>query len=87
MDTSTKPWWQSKTIWGILIALAGFALQKFGVSQPVLPDNPDFDQIKDHVDAINAAKGSWDAVVGLVLQALGSLYAIWGRVKAENKIG
>lgn len=82
----TKPWYLSKTIWGVLIGAAGFALSKFGVAEPVLPANPDFDSLKGFVDAIKAAKGSIEAYIAIAMQIVGFGLALYGRIKADSKI-
>lgn len=83
----TKPWYLSKTIWGIVVAAAGFALQKFGVSEPVLPANPDFEAGKAFVEAVKAAKGSVESLIAVGMQVVGFLLALYGRIKADTKIG
>lgn len=34
IDTPTKPWWQSKTVWGGVVALAAGVAGVFGVAIP-----------------------------------------------------
>jgi hypothetical protein len=81
-----KPWYLSKTIWGVLIGVAGFALSKFGVSEPVLPSSPDFDSLKGFVEAFKAAKGSVEAYIAIGMQVVGFALALYGRIKADAKI-
>lgn len=59
---ATKPWYLSKTIWGIIVAFAGFIANQFFKVQ--IPD----------------ISSDIAVVLGLVI-------AIYGRVKAETKIG
>jgi uncharacterized membrane protein len=35
----TKSWWQSKTIWGIILAAAIAVAQVFGVTPEAIPDS------------------------------------------------
>lgn len=83
---TTKKWYQSTTIWGIVIGALGFLLSYLGVSQPVLPENADANQIKEYVEAIKAAHGNITAILSVVLSAVGTVTAIIGRFKAEQKI-
>jgi len=86
MET-VKPWWQSKTIWGVVIAAVGFMLsQVLKVPDVALPENADFEQIKAYVDAIKAAEGNISVIISQVVAAIGTLLAIVGRVKADQKI-
>lgn len=86
MNTS-KPWYQSKTIWGILIAAVGYVLSTvLQVPDVALPDNADFDQLKDYAEAIEAAKGDVSVIISQVVSAFGTVLAIIGRVKADSAI-
>jgi hypothetical protein len=82
----TKKWYQSKTIWGIAIAALGFVMSLLGVSEPTLPANADFDQLKAYAEAIKASQGSMPVIVGQLLAALGTVLSIIGRFKAEAKV-
>ena len=83
----TKKWFQSTTIWGVIIAALGFVITKFlGVEDVTLPPNADFDQLKAYADAIKAAQGSMSVIVGQVLAAIGTIVSIIGRFKAETKV-
>ena len=84
--TETKKWWQSKTIWGILIAFLGVAFRAFGIDTPELPANADAEQIQVYADAVKAANGSWEAIASVVLSAFGFLWGLYGRVVAETKV-
>jgi hypothetical protein len=83
----SKSWYQSKTIWGILIAAVGYVLSNvLQVPSVALPENADFDQLKSYADAVAAAKGDISVIASQVVSAFGSLLAIIGRVKADSKI-
>ena len=81
----SKPWYLSKTIWGIVVAAIGFAFQKFGVDV-ALPTNIDFETGKGYIESVKAAKGSWESLVAVGMQVVGFLLALFGRVKADTKI-
>lgn len=86
MET-TKKWYQSTTILGIVIAALGFLITKFlGVSEITLPENADFDQLKAYADAIKAAQGSLPVIIGQIMAAIGTVISIIGRFKAETKV-
>ena len=88
MEQAVKPWWQSKTIWGILIAAVGFVISEvLKVPDVVLPENADFEQLQQYVEAVKAAKGDLSVIISQAVSAVGTLLAIYGRVKAEAKIG
>jgi NADPH:quinone reductase-like Zn-dependent oxidoreductase len=81
-----KSWYQSKTIWGIVIAALGFvATQYFQVPIDV-PANPDFEQLKAHTEAIKAAQGNVGIIAGQIAAAIGSIVAIIGRIKADTPL-
>lgn len=82
----TKKWYQSKTIWGILIAALGYFMSRVGVSDVVLPENADFEQLKTYAEAIKAAQGSWSSIIGEILAAVGAIVSIVGRFKAETTV-
>lgn len=82
-----KKWYQSKTIWGIVIAFLGFALSKFfGVSDLNIPENADLETIQKHIDAFKSAQGNLMNLASEVMAAFGTLLAIIGRVKADTKL-
>ena len=82
-----KKWYQSKTIWGIVIAALGFAATSYLQAPIEVPANADFEQLKAHADAIKAAQGNVGIIIGQVIAAVGSIVAILGRVKADSTIG
>lgn len=83
----TKKWYQSKTIWGIIIAALGaFISQTLQVPDVQLPENADFNQIKAYADAIKAAQGNVSVILANIISAIGTLFAIYGRVQAGEKL-
>lgn len=88
MEQVVKPWWQSKTIWGILIAAAGFVISEvLKVPDVVLPENADFEQLKQYAEAVKASQGNITVIISQVVAAVGAVLSIYGRVVAESKIG
>jgi hypothetical protein len=86
-DASTKKWYQSKTIWGILIAALGFVLTNvLKVPDTTLPENADFNQLKAYADSVKAADGNISIIISEVLSIIGTVVAIYGRIKAGEKI-
>ena len=83
---STKKWYSSKTIWGVLIAGLGFILSNKLQADVQLPQNADFEQLKAYAEAIKDAHGNLGVIAGQLLAGIGSLLAIVGRVKAESVI-
>lgn len=67
--TDTKFWYQSKTVWGALIAIAASLLQAGGIDF----DAAGQDQLADNLVALSGA--------------IGGLVAIYGRLKAEKRLG
>ena len=87
METTTKKWYQSKTIWGIAIAAIGFILNRFfGVGDLNIPENADFETIQKHIEAFKAAQGSMVQIVSELMAAVGTLLAIFGRMRAQEKL-
>lgn len=82
----TKKWYQSKTIWGIIVAALGYFMTRIGAESPMLPENADFDQLKAYAEAIKAANGSLSVILGQVLAAAGTVMSIIGRFKAETQV-
>jgi hypothetical protein len=83
-----KKWYQSKTIWGIIIAALGvFITEYVGVSDIVLPENADFNQLKAYAEAIKAAQGNYAEIFGQIISSIGGILAIIGRINADQKIG
>jgi hypothetical protein len=66
-----KTWYQSKTIWGLVLAAAGLGLNYWHVLVPT--DDATVSMIIDI-----ATKGA---------EVVGMLVALWGRIKATQPIG
>jgi hypothetical protein len=82
-----KKWYQSKTIWGVLIAALGFTLTEvLKVPEVTLPPDADFNQLKAYVDTINNANGNIGVIIGQVMGVVGTILGIIGRIKADGKI-
>ena len=85
---TTKKWWQSSTIWGIVISALGYVVTNvLQVPNVSVPENADFNQLKAIVDGIKASQGGISALWGQIISAVGVIVAIWGRVKASTTIG
>jgi hypothetical protein len=83
----TKKWYQSKTIWGIMIAGIGFLLTEIlKVPDVTLPENADFEQLKQYADAIKLANGNVGVIIGQIMGIVGTILGIIGRVKAGQKL-
>ena len=83
----SKKWYQSKTIWGIIIAFAGFLLNQFlGVQELNIPENADLATIQKHVEAFKNSGSDLVMIASEAMAALGTFLAIVGRVKADSKI-
>ena len=55
---SSKKWYQSTTIWGIVTGALGFLLYSIGVANQPIPANADFEQLKAYAEAIKNANGN-----------------------------
>lgn len=82
----TKKWYQSKTIWGILITAIAFFAQTYLQADITVPANPDFSQLQDIATQVKAAHGNIGLLINIALGAIGTILAIIGRVKAESKV-
>lgn len=83
--TTTKPFWQSKTLIGLALAAGGYFLSKWGV--PVTPAaNSDFNQIQTYIEQIKQANGSFTAIAGTIITAAGFITALYGRIVSETKL-
>ena len=83
----SKKWYQSKTIWGIIIAFVGYLLSNSLQVQDVsVPANADFDSLKELVNQIKAAQGNVSVIAGHVMGIIGTIIAIYGRIKTDSKI-
>lgn len=82
-----KKWYQSKTIWGILIAALGaFLSESLQVPDVSLPENADFNQLKAYAEQIKSAQGNMSSIIATVVSIVGSILAIYGRVTAGEKL-
>jgi hypothetical protein len=68
----TKLWYQSKTVWGALIAIAASLLQATGVDFDLAGQ----DQLAENLVALSGAIG-----------AIGGLVALYGRMSADKRLG
>ena len=82
----TKKWWQSKTIWGILIAALGVFLTNVLKVDVVLPADATVDQTKAAIEAIKAAHGSLSVIAAQITTLIGLVVGVIGRIQAEKKI-
>jgi uncharacterized membrane protein len=69
MEQNQKPWWQSKTVWGGLVAVGAGIAGLFGLD----------------LDA--QAQGALAEHGVAIASAIGGLLAVYGRVKANSKVG
>lgn len=81
----SKKWYQSKTIWGILVAFVGFALNNYLKVDSDIPANADLETIKQHLEAIKNSNGV-NNIVSQVMAFAGTLFAIYGRIKADTSV-
>jgi len=72
-EKETKPWYASKTIWGAIITVVSLLLSLLGV------------QIDEQTRQVLIDQGT--AMATAVGAFLGSVMAIYGRVKAQKRIG
>ena len=84
---TTKKWYQSKTIWGIVIAFLGFLItEKLQVPDVTLPNNADFNQLQQYYQSVQEANGNIGAIIGQLVSIVGTILAIIGRIKAETQL-
>ena len=82
-----KKWYQSKTIWGVLIAFIGYLVTtKLNVPDLNIPANADFDSLHQLVDQVKESQGSISNIAGQIMGIIGTIIAIYGRIKSETKI-
>jgi len=72
VQNQKKPWYQSKTVWGGIIAVAAGILSVFGKN--ISPEMQQF--MTDQ--AVQIATG--------IAAAVGGVLAIYGRIKAQGKL-
>jgi hypothetical protein len=81
-----KKWYQSKTILGILIAFVGFVVREYFKVDLEIPQNADYDTLMKHVEMFQAAKSDTVSIISEIMATTGTLIAIYGRFKAEEKL-
>jgi hypothetical protein len=81
-----KKWYQSKTIWGIIIAFLGFLLTTVLQVDISLPESADYDTILKHVENLRAAQNNVMLLLSEGMAFVGTILAIYGRFKAEEKL-
>lgn len=82
-----KKWYQSKTIWGVVIAFVGYVLSNVvGVPDLNIPANADYEALSALVKNVKESQGDLSVVLGQVMGLLGTALAIYGRVKAEGQL-
>lgn len=87
INMESKKWYQSKTIWGIVIAFVGYLLSnKLGVSGIDVPNSSDLEEIQKYYEQVVATKGNLSDLIGVILSIIGSLVALVGRIKAETTL-
>ena len=78
-----KSWYESKTIIGILLAAIGSILAAFKPEWGIdLPGT-----VSDVVDAAEGVAQAADLAYGYIVEVIGIITAIYGRVVASKKIG
>ena len=82
----TKKWFQSKTIWGLIIATLGFILSRFLQVDVQLPQDATFEDLKSSGEIIANANGNIQVLASQVMIIVGILISFVGRVKADTKI-
>jgi cell division ATPase FtsA len=89
MGTTTKKWYASKTIWGMLIAILGFVLTQVLKVDIALPESTVLTEqdITKLVESAQSVKdGSAGTILGQVMIIAGCLLGVYGRFKSETKI-
>lgn len=82
----TKKWYQSKTIWGVIITAIAFLVNRYLQVDITVPTNPDFDQLKQIADQAKSSHGNMAEIFNTVIGAIGIILTFIGRVKAESKV-
>lgn len=83
----SKKWYKSKTIWGIVIAFVGYLLSNsLQVHDISVPANADFDSLKELVNQMKDSQGNISVIAGQVMGIIGTIIAIYGRIKSDSKI-
>lgn len=82
----TKKWFQSKTIWGLIIAMLGFVISHFLQVDVQVPQDATFDELTKYAEAIKEANGNVQSLLSQLMMLVGTIVAFIGRVKAETKV-
>ena len=85
--TDSKKWWQSKTIWGVLIAALGVVISDvFKVPGIILPTDPAVTEAQSIIQTLIASDGNVGVIVGQAVTVFGLIMSVIGRIKAEKVI-
>lgn len=82
----TKHWYQSKTIWGIIIAFVGFLVNQVLKVDLQVPENADMEAIYHHYLLLKENQNSATGLITEMMSVIGTLLAIYGRVKSDTEI-
>ena len=86
---NTKKWYQSKTIWAIVVAAFAFFLHNTLQVSPAdinVPDNPDFNQLKNIASQVKSAHGNIANIITILIGSASSIAAIYNRVTSDSVI-
>ena len=79
--TTVKAWYKSKTIWGAIFMAIAYALRIFA---PSIDTQGVADEVVGAADQLAPAiDGIWTGI----LEVVGLVMAVWGRIKAKAGIG
>lgn len=82
-----KYWYQSKTIWGVILASVGFFISNSVQADYIqIPDPNDANALRIYAQNIKNSDGDFWVVLGQIMSAAGSVLAIIGRIQADGKI-
>jgi hypothetical protein len=85
--TESKKWWQSKTIWGIIVAALGVTISDvFQVPGLIVPTDPVISEVQSIIQTIISSDGNVGVILGQTITVLGLIISVIGRVKAEKII-
>ena len=85
--TESKKWWQSKTIWGIIIAALGVVISELlKVDGVVVPTDPAVTEAQSIIETIIASNGNIGVILGQLVTIFGLVMSVIGRIKAEKSI-
>lgn len=82
-----KNWYESKTIWGVLLASVGFFVSSSIQDEQIKAiQNADLVQLKQYAENIKNSNGNVAVVISQILSAIGAVVAIIGRLNANKSI-